>query len=216
MSTSPTYDIRTNLIDVAESLFAERGYFGTSIRDITSAAGERLAAVNYHFESKEGLFRAVIDRRAPIISHDRKALILAIDHNGPADALFVRQMVEAILSPLMHRAATGDQGWNNYARLIAAVAGTRLWSEEIMSKYFNEPVRLFVEKMMKAFPHCDEYTVLNMYQFTVGEMAYLCAQNGRMESISSGRYSSTDLKKLYDKAVRFITGGILSLAEDRD
>lgn len=216
MPTSPTYDIRTHLIDVAESLFAERGYFGTSIRDITKAAGERLAAVNYHFESKEGLFRAVIDRRAPIISEDREALLKAIDDNAPADALFVRQMVEAILSPLMHRAATGGQGWNNYARLIAAVAGTRLWSEEIMSKYFNAPVRIFVEKMKKAFPHCDEYTLLSMYQFTVGEMAYLCAQNGRLESISSGRYSSTDLQRIYDKAVCFITGGILSLAGDSD
>ncbi|WP_317616336.1 TetR/AcrR family transcriptional regulator [Paracoccus mutanolyticus] len=47
---------RVLLLDAAEALFADHGYFGVSVRDITDRAGLRLAAVNYHFESKEGLF----------------------------------------------------------------------------------------------------------------------------------------------------------------
>jgi len=56
-------DVRNALLDTAEALFAERGLFGVSIRDITDAAGLRNASINYHFESKENLFLAVIDRR---------------------------------------------------------------------------------------------------------------------------------------------------------
>ena len=56
-------DTRTRLLDAAERLFAERTYSETSLRAITTAAGANLAAVNYHFGSKERLFRAVFHRR---------------------------------------------------------------------------------------------------------------------------------------------------------
>ena len=46
-------DIRQRLLDTAEALFAERGFFGVSVRDITEAAGVRNASINYHFETKD-------------------------------------------------------------------------------------------------------------------------------------------------------------------
>ena len=51
------------LLDVAARLFAERGYDGVSVRDLTRAAKVNLAAVTYHFKSKQGLFAAVIDEK---------------------------------------------------------------------------------------------------------------------------------------------------------
>ena len=47
--------LREELLDAAEALFAERGFEKTSIRDITNHLGVRLAAVNYHFDSKYNL-----------------------------------------------------------------------------------------------------------------------------------------------------------------
>jgi len=51
-------DTRTQLLDAAERLFAERGFRGTSIRAITDLAGANLAAVGYHFGSKAELLAA--------------------------------------------------------------------------------------------------------------------------------------------------------------
>ena len=56
-------DTKTRILDAAENLFAARGYHNTSLREITKEAGVNLAAVNYHFGSKEALLRAVIKRR---------------------------------------------------------------------------------------------------------------------------------------------------------
>jgi AcrR family transcriptional regulator len=48
------------LLEVARTLFAERGYAGTTVRDIALAAEANLAAVGYHFGSKEGLYQEVL------------------------------------------------------------------------------------------------------------------------------------------------------------
>jgi TetR/AcrR family transcriptional regulator, regulator of cefoperazone and chloramphenicol sensitivity len=59
----PKPGTRERLLDVAERLFAERGFSGTSVREITDAAGTNLAAINYHFHSKENLYAEVFQRR---------------------------------------------------------------------------------------------------------------------------------------------------------
>ena len=54
---------KTRILNAAEKLFGEKGFDGTSLRDITAEAQVNLAAVNYHFQSKDSLFDAVIERR---------------------------------------------------------------------------------------------------------------------------------------------------------
>src|SRR5579884_2729579 len=49
-------DARARLIDAAIALFAEKGYEGTSVRDLAKAAGVNVAAVSYHFGSKDALY----------------------------------------------------------------------------------------------------------------------------------------------------------------
>ena len=56
-------DTKTRILDAAEGLFMEHGFEATSLRSLTSSAGVNLAAVNYHFGSKEELFQAVRTRR---------------------------------------------------------------------------------------------------------------------------------------------------------
>lgn len=52
---------RKKLLEHALRMLAERGHAGVSVRDLTAAAGTNIAAIAYHFESKEGLYRAVLD-----------------------------------------------------------------------------------------------------------------------------------------------------------
>src|SRR5215208_2869630 len=68
-------DTKTRILDAAESLFMEHGFEATSLRQLTSAAAVNLAAVNYHFGSKEELFQAVLTRRLDPMNQERFALL---------------------------------------------------------------------------------------------------------------------------------------------
>ena len=66
---------RERLVDAAERLFARKGFATTSVRDITSAAGCNVAAVNYHFGSKHNLYSEVFRRRLAAMREQRIASI---------------------------------------------------------------------------------------------------------------------------------------------
>ena len=78
-----THDTRDRLLDTAERLFAERGVDATSLRHITTEAEANLASVNYHFGSKEALFRQIFARRIGPINEERLRLLDACEANNP-------------------------------------------------------------------------------------------------------------------------------------
>ena len=65
--TSPSKDTRQRLIEAATRMFAERGYRHVTIRAISQAAGANVAAINYHFSDKLGLYREVLDAAGHVI-----------------------------------------------------------------------------------------------------------------------------------------------------
>ena len=69
---------RERILDAAERLFAQRGFHGVSIRDITGAAEVDVALANYHFGSKQGLLEAVFLRRAEDLNSERLARLDAV------------------------------------------------------------------------------------------------------------------------------------------
>ena len=91
-------DTRTQILDAAEHLFAERGYRGTSVRAITDRAGANLAAIGYHFGSKAELLAAVARRVVEPINAAQCAgldRLLARTPDPP-----VAELVEAFAGPL--------------------------------------------------------------------------------------------------------------------
>jgi len=64
-------DTKTRILNAAEKLFGMNGFDATSLRDITAEAQVNLAAVNYHFQSKDSLIDALIERRILPINQRR-------------------------------------------------------------------------------------------------------------------------------------------------
>jgi AcrR family transcriptional regulator len=98
---------RERLLATAERLFAERGYAATSVRQITDAAGANLGAVNYHFRSKENLYKEVFARRVsllrdPLLAVTRNTADLARGDLDEALRIFGR----AFVAPLKDRGSS--------------------------------------------------------------------------------------------------------------
>src|SRR5436305_14013735 len=88
---------RESLMDAAESLFSERGIQAASLRAITEQAKANLAAVHYHFGSKQGLVRAVFSRRlAPLNEERLRRLDLCLAAGGG-----VEEVLRAFLAPAL-------------------------------------------------------------------------------------------------------------------
>jgi AcrR family transcriptional regulator len=93
----------TRLLDVAEGLFAARGFASTSVRDITTGASCNLAAVSYHFGSKLGLYAEVLRRRFAVLREQRLTSIRAARGGTENDALdaVLRAFAVAFMEPLL-------------------------------------------------------------------------------------------------------------------
>lgn len=84
---------REELLRVAADLFSEKGFYGTSIRDIARKLGVSVSVIYHHFQNKEGLWSEIIDYSVRILP---RKLELALNDGGSAVDRF-RQLVLAHL-----------------------------------------------------------------------------------------------------------------------
>jgi len=141
-------DTRKRLLDTAETLFAERGFAAASVRDITSAAGCNLGAVNYHFGGKRNLYRQVFGRRLAALRGQRVASIEAARARADSLEAVLAAFADAFLRPLVPR----GRGRSVLDLLLREMLDPQLPPEMYRSE-FVEPVQgALVSAMMAATP----------------------------------------------------------------
>jgi len=86
-AVKPPHETRTRILDAAEELFMQHGFEGTSMRLLTSKAGVNLAAVNYHFGSKDALIEAVFRRRLDPMNAARVAALDRLERDASGQPL---------------------------------------------------------------------------------------------------------------------------------
>ena len=94
-------ETRQKIMDVAERLFGEQGYDATSLRHIIAEAGVNLAAVHYHFGSKEDLLLELVMRKISPVNQERLALLDQAEAECAPDPPSVERVLEAFLMPAL-------------------------------------------------------------------------------------------------------------------
>lgn len=141
-------DTRTQLLDAAELLFAERGYRGTSVRAITDRAGANLAAVAYHFGSKAELLAAVARRVIEPITAAQAAGLdrLLARTSEPA----VDDLVAAFVGPLFDEMPAGAESGARTSRLIVTILSDPAEEARAWTGPAEDAVR---DRFVAAFGH---------------------------------------------------------------
>src|SRR5215831_11647334 len=98
---------KERILNAAERLFSRHGVEATSLRAITAEAGVNLAAVNYHFQSKDALVQAVIASRMAPINERRLALLdacesVALPHPPPISGILEAFLLPVLEAPALH------------------------------------------------------------------------------------------------------------------
>jgi AcrR family transcriptional regulator len=200
--------LRHRLLDSAEELFAARGYFGVSVRDITDHAGTRLAAVSEQFGGKESLFRAVLLRRIQPLNDDRRTRLAALPVRG-ARARRLRALIEAFTEPMRQRA--GDPGWDNYFRFIAQLANSGHPIKRLVAEDFNAIAADFIAHLYTIFPAADEAAIHDAYLHLVAATMHTYSNNLRLDSLTEGRMHAYDIDERHRALLRFAEGGMIAL-----
>ncbi|MFI5497497.1 TetR/AcrR family transcriptional regulator [Nocardia asteroides] len=202
---------RTKLLDAAEELFADRGYFGVGVREITDLANTRVAAVSDQFGGKEGLFQAVLLRRIEPLNTDRRARLASLPTSGDRRAR-LRALIDAFAGPMLDRA--GDVRWRYYFRFVAQLANSAQSIQLLVVEQFNGIAADFVTELQRLFPAASEAAINDAYLHLVAATLHTYSDNLRLDVLTNGRLHTSDLGPRHRALLDFAEGGIIGLVDN--
>lgn len=169
-------DTRERILDVAERLFMENGYEGTSMRSITGAAEVNLAAVNYHFGSKEALLREVFRRRLLWLNRERLIALDALEEQAAGAPLKPSQILEAFFGTLLRIGEDESLGGMTFLRLLGR---TLTEPAEFIRTFFAGEYAQVIDRykraLFTALPDVPRAEIVWRLHFMLGAMSYAIA-----------------------------------------
>lgn len=215
----PTTDTREVILDAAEAMLAEHGYAGTSMRRLTAAAGVNLAAVNYHFGGKEGLAKAVLERRIAPINAERLRRLDALEEPD------VEAIVRAFVEPPLRAAApqpggtgtdAGESPGNRMCRMFGRILVEQPpFLRTFLTSQFRDVARRFVTTLARALRRKPSATSWWRLHFVVGAMAHTLQNAATVERMSGGLCDPSDVDALVEELVAFASAGFTAKAPRR-
>ncbi|MGF1644516.1 MAG: TetR/AcrR family transcriptional regulator [Thiotrichales bacterium] len=201
-------DTKTHIMDVAEALFAKQGFKACSLRTITQEAGVNLAAVNYHFGSKERLLEAIYARRINPMNAERLQRLhqLRADH-GEA-SIPITALARAFVEPALRLSREAKQ--QQFIRLLGrCYLEPSLGVQRNIRALFDEVVNNFKDAFAASLPELSREELYWRLHFMVGVLAYCMAGTDMMRVIASSHLSDGhDTETLIDRLVGFICHGL--------
>jgi AcrR family transcriptional regulator len=160
-------DTKQKILDTAERLIAEQGYAATSLRHIIAEAEVNLAAIHYHFGSKEELLDEIILRKAEPVNRERLARLDKLEQDAGTGSLEVEKILEAFLMPMAEAA--------DRTPLFVPFMG-RLMAEgllpAIVKRHFQVVTARLLTALRRAVPDLPDEEFAWRMHFMTGTMAH--------------------------------------------
>jgi AcrR family transcriptional regulator len=199
------------LLDVSEKLFAEKGFDGTSVREITRLAGYNLASINYYFSNKENLYRDVYLRRIRQLRELRIAGIERVMSRGSEATLedLLDSFARTFLDPLVDHVS---------GRMLMDLMFREI-SEPRLPKdlFFQEMIRPVQEVLQKALrdlcPGLSSESAIFSIHTVVAQLLHMIHLQEMNRSEERIPMPSVEMTAMIKHLVRFSAAGIRAVAE---
>ena len=201
---------KTRILNAAEKLFARDGFHLTSLRRLTGLAKVNLAAVNYHFGSKEALLQAVIERRLLPLNQIRMEKIYAVLAN--AEQLKQPPAAESLLAAFIEPTLAFRHSSPGADHFIALIGRSMSDANPTVRNCFLQLVaplvQLLLKGMQRALPALPAEILLIRLQFCLAAMGHvMCASDRPTFSLPAMPQSLTD-KELEQQLIQFSLAGL--------
>jgi AcrR family transcriptional regulator len=198
---------RARILDAAERLVADQGIEATSLRAVTTAAKVNLAAVNYHFGSKDALIVAVYSRRVGPINQQRLALL------DSAEAATGGPTLESVLASYIEPTLRLVHGAGKDGQMVMRLLGRALYEPggsvcQLMSDEMKPVLDRFSTALARCLPGLPMAELFWRMHFTGGALAYTLVQNDRLALLSGGLCDGTDIDGTCRRLVAFTAAGL--------
>jgi len=204
-------ETKTVILDAAERLFADHGFAATSLRTIIAEAGVNLAAVHYHFGSKEALIKAVLERRIEPMNQERLRRLERVEADGSDRPDYLEGLIEALVGPPLRLSAQDKDAGDYFMKIIGrtfAEADDKL--KGMFLQMFDEIVRRFFPAFKMACPHLPPETLFWRCHFMIGGMAHTMCDKEVVEYYAKGVCDTKDVERIIGELVDFASAGLRS------
>ncbi len=172
---APHFSTKQRILDSAESLFARHGFAGASLRQVTASAQVNLAAVNYHFGSKENLINEVFRRRLDSLNEERLAA-LAVVLKQPRFSL--EDVLGAFVRPALALSMAEDGGAGFVRVLARAFAEHNERLRKFLHDNYSHVLKQFATAFSQTLPHLDKQELYWRLDIVSGALTYAMADFG--------------------------------------
>ncbi|WP_153100482.1 TetR/AcrR family transcriptional regulator [Paraburkholderia hayleyella] len=183
-------DTRARILDATEALFIENGYDAMSLRQITSHAEVNLAAVNYHFGSKEALMHEMLSGRLDPLNQQRLILLQRIT-GAAATPPTCEQVLGAMFIPALRQARDPQQGGKAFLRLLGrAYSDPSAFIRDFLATHYDTTAERFFAAFQQALPHLPREELGWRLHFAIGALSGVLADASSDALLS--RFASGD------------------------
>ena len=206
-------DTRQRILDAAERLFMAHGSEGTSMRQITGEASVNLAAVNYHFGSKESLMQEVFRRRLDWLNEERMRVLDAYEKEAQGQALKPSQIVDGFFGTLLRMADDEARGGMTFLRLLGrTLTEPSEFIRTFLAHEYQPVMERYKEALFRALPEVPKAEIVWRFHFMLGATSYAIAGTDALRLVTDWQIEEEDstdrLDRLVPRLMSFLLGGL--------
>ncbi|MCJ0824750.1 TetR family transcriptional regulator [Luteimonas sp. 50] len=204
MSATAQFSTKDRILGAAEELFAQHGFAGTSLRQVTTRADVNIAAVNYHFGSKENLVNEVFRRRMDEMSGRRLAQLKAALQQHPGE---LEPVLAAFVEPALAM-AQDRHGGGAFIRVIARAYAEKNDSlRKFLSDQYGHVLRDFAKAIAGCVPALGKEQLYWRLDFLSGALTYAMADFGLIKR-PAGLPEAAHRARAARELIRFAAAGL--------
>jgi len=215
----PPHETRTRILDAAEELFMLHGFEATSMRQLTARAGANLAAVNYHFGSKDALIEAVFRRRLDPMNSTRIAELDRLEKDAGGRALSPQQIIGAFVGASLRMIEDAAGGGRSFIRLLGrSYTDPQKHIRSLIGQLYAPTMERFKAAFERALPQMPRDELIWRMHFMFGTLAYTLAATDTVQLIAGCKPEDRyDARLLEARLTAFLQAGLLApLHEAKD
>jgi AcrR family transcriptional regulator len=205
---------RSAILTAAERLYADRGFADVTLRDIVAAADVNLAAVNYHFGSKDELIAELFVTRSLATNRERLNELKAAEETGGGRAA-IETVLRALVGPTVRGCLGPDKQRSDAARFMIRAS---IESVPPIRKIKNREVdhlRKFAAAMRRSLPDCNDVDIYWGLHFALAMAHQTIRDTERLNKLSEGRCDLDDVNGIIERIVAVATMALTATSKGK-